>query len=149
VADARTSRVRRFAFVVALVLALAAAAFLVMSVQANHDAHSALASARVSLRAERAASSTAATQLGAAHHVLDGVGAEVSGVPAAATALAKLDEQDLALIEAALQAGPAGDLGAYNQAVDQRAVIDPEHDTAVEQLRRQANSIITALDQVR
>ena len=70
-------------------------------------------------------------------------------VGASAMTIAKLDQQDLDAVKAALQAGLAGDLLAYNTAVDQRAAIDPEHDAALEQLRQQVNTIITALDAVR
>ncbi len=146
--DARTSRVRMLAFVLALLLAAGAAAFLAMSLREHDDAQSELSSARVSLRAERAASSTAAVQLAEAHRVVGAAAKALAAVPAAADAVAKLDEQDLGLVKAALQAGLAGDLDSYNQAVDQRDVIDPEHDAAVEKLRQQVNSLITALDQL-
>jgi hypothetical protein len=103
----------------------------------------------VTLRHERALSSSSATALRSAQRVLGTLEQQLPTVTPAAMAIAKFDDQDLDAVRAALQAGLAGDLDAYNQAVDQRDGVDPQHDTALEQLRQQANAIITALDQVR
>jgi len=62
--------------------------------------------------------------------------------------IGKLDDQDLTAVRAAVQSGLAGNLDAYNAAVDQRTTLDPEHDTALEQLRQRANAVITTLDQL-
>jgi hypothetical protein len=148
-ADRRSLRLRWFAVVVALMLAVGAMVVLVVSLHARDDARADLAAARVALRRERAASSTSATALAAAHGVLSGLGTQLPTVGPEATAIAELDDQDLTAVRAALQAGLTGDLDAYNQAVDQRDTLDPEHDTALEQLRQQANAIITALDRIR
>ncbi len=51
-------------------------------------------------------------------------------------------------MRAAVQGGLAGKLADYNTAVDQRTALDPQHDTALEQLRQQANAVISALDGV-
>ena len=137
------------AFAVALVVALGSAAFLVVSLREREDARSELATARVALRHERAASTASATDLTIAQRELRTLQPQLTAAGPAAAAIAKLDQQDLESVGAALQAGLAGDLGAYNQAVEQRDAIVPDPDAALEQLRRHANAIITALDQVR
>ena len=147
--DARRTRVRFIAFLVALVVALAAVGFLVLSLRQRDDARHDLAAVRTALRTERATSSTAATDLTAAHKALQALVQPLGTVGPSAAAIAKLDQQDLDAVKAALEAGLAGDLAAYNAAVDQRGVIDPEHDATVEQLREQVNTIITVLDGVR
>jgi hypothetical protein len=149
VTDGRRFPLRLAAFSVALVLALGAVAVLVFSVGQRNDARADLASVQVELRTARASSSTSATALAAAHRTLAALQSQLPTVGTAATAIAKLDDQDLESVRAALQAGIAGALDAYNQAVDQRAALDPEHDAAVEQLRQHANAVITALDQIR
>jgi Tfp pilus assembly protein PilV len=149
VADPRRSRLRLVAFLVALVLALGAVAFLVVSLRERDDARADLAASQAALRAARATSSTAATDLAAARRTLAQLRQQLTVVGPAAAALGTLDEQDLASVRAALEAGLAGNLDAYNQAVDQRSAIDPQHDAALEQLRQQVNAIITALDEIR
>jgi hypothetical protein len=150
VADEHRSRfrLRLVAFLVAFVLAIVAVAFLVFSVEQRDDARADLASAQLALRTDRAGSSQAATDLAAAQRELRALEPKLPAVDPEAAAIAKLDGQDLDSVRAALQAGLAGDLDAYNHAVDQRAALDPEHDAALEQLRQQANAMITALDQV-
>ncbi len=148
-ADRRVPRARVLAFAVALVMVLGSAAFLVVSLREREDARSELATARVALRHERAVSTTSATDLTVAHRELSTLQQQLTAVGPSAAAIAKLDQQDLESVRAALQAGLAGDLDAYNQAVEQRGAIVPEPDAALEQLRQQANAIITALDQVR
>ena len=49
------------------------------------------------------------------------------------------------IVFTAIQGGLAGKLADYNAAVDQRTALDPQHDAALEQLRQQANAVITAL----
>jgi hypothetical protein len=150
VADRRAQfRLRLTAFSVALVLALGAVAFLVFSVGQRDDAHADLAAAQVALRDERASSSAPAIALATGHRALSALQPQLPTAAASAAAIAKLDEQDLEAVRAALQAGLAGDLAAYNRAVDQRAALDPAHDAALERLRQQLNAIITALDQIR
>ena len=148
-ADRRASQAQVIAFAVALVMALGSAAFLVVSLREREGARSDLATARVTLRHKRAVSTTSASDLTVAHRELSAVQQQLAAVGPAAAAIAKLDQQDLESVGAALQAGLAGDLGAYNQAVEQRDAIVPDPDAALEQLRRHANAIITALDQVR
>ncbi|MDQ1430734.1 MAG: hypothetical protein QOF40_1336 [Actinomycetota bacterium] len=134
---------------VALLLAAGAVAFLVWSDGQRNDARDDLTAAQVALRQERASSSAPAMALATAHRALAALQPQLPTVSPSAAAIGKLDEQDLASVRAALQAGLAGDLGAYNRAVDQRAALDPAHDAAVERLRQQVNAIITALDQIR
>jgi len=148
-ADRRASQARVIAFAVALVMALGSAAFLVVSLREREDARSDLATARVALRHERAVSTTSATDLTVAQRELRTLQPQLTAAGPAAAVIAKLDQQDLESVGAALQAGLAGDLGAYNQAVEQRDAIVPDPDAALEQLRQHANAIITALDQVR
>jgi hypothetical protein len=148
-ADRRVPWARVLAFAVALVMVLGSAAFLVVSLREREDARSELATARVALRHERAVSTTSAIDLTVAHRELGTLQQQLTAVGPSAAAIAKLDQQDLESVRAALHAGLAGDLDAYNQAVEQRGAIVPEPDAALEQLRQQANAIITALDQVR
>ena len=148
-AEPRRFHRRLAAALAAFVVALAAVAVLVYCLGPRDDARAELTSARHELRSARAASSAAATDLAAAHRVLRDLQPQLQTLAPAAAAVATLEEQDLASVRAALAAGLAGNLTGYNQAVDQRAAIAPEPDTALEQLRQQANVIITALDQLR
>ncbi len=148
-AERRVFRVRLLMAGLALVVAGLAVALLVQSWRDRDDARHDLAAARVALADERSISSASGAELRSAHRIIATIEDQLPAVPPAATAIAKFDAQDLDAVRAAVQAGLAGDLGAYNQSVDQRDVVDPQHDVALEQLRKQANAIITALDQVR
>jgi hypothetical protein len=136
------------AFAVALVLALAGVAFLVLSISQHQDARDDLADTRADLATRRAATSNDLKHLrnaqdtaASVHDQLAALAAPDAGV----TGLADLDQKDLEAVRAAIQAGLAGKLADYNTAVDQRTALDPQHDTALEQLRQQANAVITAL----
>jgi len=150
VAEPRPSlRRRRLAFSVALVLALLGVAFLVWSISQHQEARDDLGAARAQLAARRANTSKEATSL---QHVLDTVATvhdQLAALDQGATGVADLDQKDLEAVRAAVQAGLAGKLADYNAAVDQRTALDPQHDATVEQLRLQANAVITALDGVR
>jgi hypothetical protein len=139
---------RWLAFATALLLALGGAAFLVLSVQEHNDARDDLARARRELATARAVSSRDAQALTKAQHTIDSVKDQLGAIGQGAIPVADLDQGDLDAVRAAVQAGLAGDVTAYNAAVDQREALDPQHDAAVEQLRQQANAVISALDQL-
>jgi hypothetical protein len=136
------------AFGAALVLALLGVAFLVWSISQHQDARDDLTDARAHLATGRAATSNDLKHLRNAQDAVASVHDQLAALdaPAAgATGLADLDQKDLEAVRAAIQAGLAGKLTDYNTAVDQRTALDPQHDTALEQLRQQANAVITAL----
>jgi hypothetical protein len=137
------------AFGAALVLALLGVAFLVWSISLHQDARDDLADTRAHLATRRDATSNdlqrlrhAQDAVASVHDQLVALGAPDAGT----TGLADLDQKDLEAVRAAIQAGLAGKLADYNTAVDLRTALDPQHDTALEQLRQQANAVITALD---
>jgi hypothetical protein len=137
---------RRLAFGVALVLALLGAAFLVWSISEHRDARDDLADARAQLARRRADSSSDAQRLQSTLDAVGTVRSQLAALDQGAGGIADMDQKDLDTVRTAIQAGLAGDLASYNAAVDQRASLDPQHDTALEQLRQQANAVITALD---
>ena len=128
---------------------LGAIAFLVVSISQHQDAATTSPSARSQLATRRAATSNEFEER--AHHAQRRrdrprpAGALEPGV----AGLADLDQKDLDAVRAAIQGGLAGKLADYNAAVDQRTALDPQHDAALEQLRQQANAVITALDPLR
>ena len=143
-----TRRRRAFAFAGALVLALAGLAFLGLSISQHQDARDELAQARARLAANQASSSKELSSLQDAQEAIAPVREQLAALDQGSAGLADLDQHDLEAVRAAVQAGLAGALADYNAAVDQRATLDPQHDAAVEQLRLQANAVITALDPV-
>jgi len=150
VAETRAARRRRgAAFAVALVLALAGVAFLVVSISQHQDARDDLAAARTQLATRQAATSNELKNVQHARDVVATVHAQLAALEPGVAGLADLDQKDLDAVRAALQAGLAGKLADYNAAVDQRTALDPQHDAALEQLRQQANAVITALDPLR
>jgi hypothetical protein len=148
-AESRSSSLRWVAFGGALVLALLGAASLVWSISQHQDARDDLAAARAELATRRANTSSDAEAL---QHALDTVGTvreQLGALGQGVVGVADLDQRDLDAVRAAVQAGLAAKLTDYNAAVDQRAALDPQHDAALEQLRQQANAVITALDALR
>jgi hypothetical protein len=143
VAEARSS-LRWTAFGVGLVLALLGAAFLVWSISQHQEARDDLAAARVQLATRRADTSSDAAQLQQALDAVGTVREQLRAVDQGVVGVADLDQQDLDAVRAAVQSGLGGKLADYNTAVDQRAALDPRHDAALEQLRQQANAVITA-----
>ena len=137
---------RRVAFGVALVLALLGVAFLVWSISQHQDARDDLAQARSQLAAQRAVTSNDAKNVQHARDAVASVHDQLAALDPGVGGLGDLDQKDLDAVRAAIQAGLAAKLGDYNAAVDQRTALDPQHDTTVEQLRQQANAVITALD---
>ena len=146
-AESRTSRASRrwVAFGVALVLALLGAACLVWSISQPQDARDDVHAVEAQLAPRRATTSTDAEALQRAQQKVDGVHDQLVALEQGAAELGALDQQDLATVRAAVDAGVAGNLADYNTAVDGRAELDPRHDTALERLRQQANEVITAL----
>ena len=139
---------RWLAFATALLLALGGAAFLVLSVQEHNDARDDLARGRRDLATARAVSSRDTQALSKAQDTIDSVKDQLGAIGQGAIPVADLDQGDLDAVRAAVQAGLAGDVTAYNAAGDQREALDPQHDAAVEQLRQQANAVITAFDRL-
>jgi hypothetical protein len=138
-------RRRRLGFGVALVLALLGVAFLVWSITQHQDARDDLADARTELVTRRANTSSEAKHLKVALDAVGNVRDQLGGLDKGLPDLAMLDEKDRDAVKAAIAAGLAGKLSDYNAAVDQRTALDPQHDTTLEQLRQQANAVITAL----
>jgi hypothetical protein len=141
----RSLRRRAVACLATVVLALGAAAFLVWSLRQHDEARRDLHDARAELRRDRAASSAEARDLRSATHAVGALRGQVQTITANGARIADLDDQDLAAVRAAVQAGLSGGLDGYNAAVQQRDVLDSEHDAALEQLRQQVNAVITAL----
>ena len=133
----------------ALVLALLGIAFLVWSISQHQDARDDLNEVRAQLAANQARSSKEARALKDAQAMVATVHDQLAALDQGVNGLADLDQQDLETVRAAVQAGLAGTLADYNAAVDRRVALDPQHDAAVEQLRQQANAVITALDPLR
>jgi hypothetical protein len=144
----RSLRWRWVAAITAFLLAVAGVAFLLLSVQEHTDAQDDLAHARHQLASARTNSSSDARQLAQAQLVAKSVHDQLGALDKGVVDLADLDQHDLDAVKAAIQAGLAGDLSGYNAAVDARRAVDPQHDAAVEQLRQQANAVITALNQL-
>jgi len=150
VAEHHASRPGRwFAFGGALVLALLGVAFLGWSIAQHQDARDELTRVRAQLATNQASSSKEAQALQRAQQAVSTVQEQLAALDQGVNGLADLDQQDLDTVRAAVQAGLAGVLADYNSAVDRRAALDPQHDAAVEQLRQQANAVITALDPLR
>ena len=148
-ADHRTSLGRRrVAFAVALLLAFAGVALLGWSIVQHRDATADRATTRSLLTTRRANTSTDAQRLKRSLVAVTGVRDQLAALDKGVTGLADLDQHDLDAVRAAVNAGLGGALADYNTAVDQRTALDPQHDAAVEQLRQQANAVITALDGV-
>jgi hypothetical protein len=120
----------------------------VVSVQQHDDARDDLTRAEHQLTAARANSSSDARKLTTAQQRAQSVHDQLAALDTGAGSLADLDQGDLDAVRGAIQAGLAGDLSAYNSAVDSRGALDPQHDAAVEQLRQQANAVIAALNQL-
>jgi hypothetical protein len=147
VADSRASRRWQYgAFGAALVLALLGVGFLAWSIWQHQDARDDLTAARARLATHRAHTSADARALHLALDPVSRVKDQLASLAQGVVPLADLDQQDLDAVGAAVQAGDAGNLTGYNAAVDQRTALDPQHDSTLEQLRQQANEVITALD---
>ncbi len=134
------------AFAVALLLAVAGVAFLGWSIVQHREAQDDRATTRALLTTRRANTSTDAQRLKDALAAVRSVRDQLTALDKGVTGLADLDQHDLDAVRAAVNAGLGGVLADYNAAVDSRTALDPQHDTAVEQLREQANAVITALD---
>ena len=148
-AERRSPWRRRVAFGTALVLALLGVAFLVWSVVQHQQARDDLADARTELATRQAGSSSDAQTVKRVQAAIAGVHDQIAALHQGVVGLGDLDQHDLDAVRAAVQAGLAGKLADYNAAVDQRTAIDPKHDLVLEQLRQQANAVITALDPLR
>jgi hypothetical protein len=149
VADGRRSRWWILVFGLAAVLAALSAAFVVVSMHERDDARRSLRRARVVLRSERAANAHVASNLAHARQTARGLAQQLAAIPGVADGIAALDDRDLELVRAAVQAGLAGTVSDYNEAVDQHNALDALHDAALERLRVEINSLIVALDALR
>ncbi len=147
--DRRPSlRWRWVAAVAAFVLAVVGVAFLVVSVQQHGDAQDDLTRAEHQLAVARANSSADARHLTAARQRAQSIHDQLTALDQGVGDVADLDQRDLDAVRSAIQAGLGNDLSGYNSAVDSRGALDAQHDAAVEELRQQANAVITALDQL-
>jgi hypothetical protein len=145
-ADERRRWWRCAAIGVAVVLAAVGVTFAVVSVhQRDHDQRQ-LHGALVERRAARTSEANTANDLMRTRQAVAAIVDRLTAIPAAATVVASLDDQDLELVRAAVQAGLAGSVSDYNKAVDQRNALDARHDATLEQLRVEINSQLTALD---
>jgi hypothetical protein len=73
------------------------------------------------------------------------VRSQLDAIPGELQQVTSLEQQDAALVQAALDAGKKGDVPAYNEAVTKRNVLAPQVDAAVEKLRTDVNAALTAL----
>jgi hypothetical protein len=128
---------------VAFAVALVAAGALVWARREADDADT----HRAELTAELAASTgtKAADRLAAARATIDTVRSQLDAIPGELQQVTSLEQQDAALVQAALDAGKKGDVPAYNEAVTKRNVLAPQVDAAVEKLRTDVNAALTAL----
>jgi|SRR5215207_689261 len=147
--ESRPSSPRWTAFGVALVVALLGAAFLVWSISQRQDARDDLSAVRAQLATRRANTSSDAQALQRSLDTVGTVREQLGALDQGVVEVADLDQRDLDAVRAAVDAGVAAKLTDYNAVVDQRAALDPQHDAALEQLRQQANAVITALDALR
>jgi prefoldin subunit 5 len=131
------------AVLVAFAVALVAAGALVWARREADDADT----HRAELTAELAASTgtKAADRLAAARATIDTVRSQLDAIPGELQQVTSLEQQDAALVQAALDAGKKGDVPAYNEAVTKRNVLAPQVDAAVEKLRTDVNAALTAL----
>ena len=145
----RASRWNLVAVIVAAVMVVAAAGALVWGISARHDAQTTLHAAKATLVHERSLRTDATAQLTKAQADARGLRPQQSAVTAAADAVAPLDDQSVAAVKAAVDAGIAGNVAGYNAAVAQLNAANPGHDAALEQLRVRINAIVIALDPLR
>jgi hypothetical protein len=145
----RASRWNLFAVIVAAVMVVVAGGVLVWGISARHDAQTTLHKAEATLARERSRSTGATAQLTQAQAAARGLRPQQSAVAAAADAVAPLDDQSLGAVNAAVDAGIAGNVAGYNAAVGQLNAANPGHDAALEQLRVQVNALVIALDPLR
>jgi len=134
------------AAVVAFLLVLVGAGALVWARREQDDAQR----QRTALETELAVQRDAETpdKLAATSAAIALVRAQLDAIPADAQQVTDLQQQDVALIQAAFDAGKKGDVPAYNEAVNKRNALAPQVDAAVEKLRTDVNPVLLALAKV-
>lgn len=134
------------ALVVALLLVGAGAAALVWARGEQDDAQAQRRRLETELAVQRDADSP--DRLATTREAIGSVRAQIDALPAELQSVVDLQAQDVALLQAALDAGKAGNVPAYNEAVDKRNVLAPQVDAAVEKLRTDTNTVLLALAKV-
>ena len=145
----RASRWNLVALILAAVVLVVAAGALLSSISARQDAHARLHRAEATLAHARSRSTDATFQVTNAQAAARGLRPQTEAVTAAGDAVALLDNQSLAAVNAAVEAGIAGNVAGYNAAVAQLNAMNSGHDAALEQLRVQVNALVIALDPLR
>jgi hypothetical protein len=131
------------AFVVALVAVLVAVGALVWAHREQSDAQRDQARVRHELVVSARAGSS--DRLSATQQAIASVQTQLDALPAGLHELVDLQNQEATLVQAALDAGKAGNVPAYNEAVTKRNVLAPQIDAAVEKLRTDVNAVLIAL----
>lgn len=134
------------AVVVAFLLVLVAAGALVWARREQDDAQRQRTALETELAVQRDASTP--DKLAATSAAISSVRAQLDAIPADLQQVTDLQQQEVALIQAAFAAGKKGDVPAYNEAVNQRNALAPRVDGAVEKLRTDVNPVLLALAKV-
>ena len=134
------------AAVVAFLLVLVAAGALVWAKREQDDAQR----HRTALETELAVRRDANTpdKLAATSAAIASVRPQLDVIPGDVQQVTDLQQQDIALIQAAYDAGKKGDVPGYNDAVNKRNALAPQVDAAVEKLRTEVNPVLLALAKV-
>jgi hypothetical protein len=131
------------AVVPAFLAALVAGGALVWATRDQADAEQ----DQARLRRELVVTSTAGSRdkLEATRAAITTVRAQLDALPTEMQAVVDLEGQDAALVQAALDAGKAGNVPGYNEVVTKRNDLAPQVDAAVEKLRTDVNAVLVAL----
>jgi hypothetical protein len=140
---ARVSRPLVVAVVVALLLVAAGAAAVVWAQREREDARL----EKTRLATELAVSSDAGSRdrLASTRNAIASVRAQIDAISGELKQVTDLQAQDVALVQAALDAGKKGDVPAYNEAVGKRNDLAPQVDASIEKLRTDVNTVLLAL----
>ncbi len=125
---------------------LGAFAFAMSGLRERRDADARLDDAQAALVAGRQAATDADADLASAQATVTKLASNINAVVQGANIASKLDVQEAALYQAAVQAGMAGDVGGFNQAVGQRNAISAPHDAALDGLRAPVDALMSGLD---
>jgi hypothetical protein len=145
----RASRWNLVALIVTALMLVVAAGALVLSISIRQDAQARLHRAEATLAHARSRSTDAASEVAKARVAARGLRPQTDAVTTAADAVAPLDTQSLAAVNAAVAAGIAGNVAGYNAAVAQLDAMNSGHDAALEHLRVEVNTLVIALDSLR
>ena len=112
----------------------------VTGLRARDTAQHGLAKMRVTVTSTRREDARLVARLTRAQAMRDRLRAQ-TGVLSDAETVSQLDQQELGLMRRALDAGLAGDVGAYNSVVNARNGLDAPHDATVEALRHTIDAL--------